>query len=261
MKGFDCATPLTAETASKFKADGYEFVCRYLVPSGWKRLSKEEAELVSKAGLLLISVFETTADRALGGYTAGLADGATAAQVAYSLGQPEGSAIYFAVDFDATAAQMPTVIEYIRGASEATPKHSTGVYGSYNVVNKVRDASVCSKYWQTYAWSRGQLADWGINLYQYQNNITVNGIGVDLNTSYGNEGGWTLTPPEPPPAQKKTNFSDVEAGRWSEDVIWVVSNAGIMTGYEDGTFRPEQPVSREELAKVVSSLLYLINSK
>lgn len=61
--------------------------------------------------------------------------------------------------------------------------------------------------------------------------------------------------------EKKTEYSDVEAGRWSENVIAAVSAAGIMTGYEDGTFRPDQPVTREELAKVANDLLYLINRK
>ncbi|GGA14320.1 hypothetical protein GCM10008018_69010 [Paenibacillus marchantiophytorum] len=52
-KGFDCATPLTANTAAAFASDpdGYKFACRYLVPSGWKALTKAEAELINQAGL------------------------------------------------------------------------------------------------------------------------------------------------------------------------------------------------------------------
>lgn len=192
-KGFDCATPLTAALAAKFKADGYEFVCRYLVPSGWKQLTKAEADAISAAGLQLISVYETTADRALGGYAAGLADGAKAVEVAAAVGQPKGSRIYFAVDFDARAGQMQTVIDYIRGCSEATPDYTTGVYGSAAVVQAVMIAGVCSGYWQTYAWSRGVKVP-GIQVYQYQNDITVNGIGIDRNDSYGDEGWWTTLP-------------------------------------------------------------------
>ncbi|MDF2958389.1 MAG: hypothetical protein K0S39_124 [Paenibacillus sp.] len=192
-KGFDCATPLTAQTAAAFRADGYEFVCRYLVPTGAKRLTSNEARVISNAGLQIVSVFETTAERALGGRTAGLADGSAALQVAAQIGQPEGSTIYFAVDFDATPAQMPTVIEYVRAASEATPEYNTGVYGSYAVVQAASASGACSRFWQTYAWSRGQQAA-AANIYQYQNNITVNGILVDLDESYGNEGWWSLNP-------------------------------------------------------------------
>lgn len=191
-KGFDCSTPLTAETAAKFFADGYEFVCRYLVPSGSKRLTAEEAERISEAGLKIVSVFETTAERALGGREAGLADGASALEVAAEVGQPEESAIYFAVDFDATDDQMPTIIEYIQAASEATPNYLTGVYGSYAVVEAVRASGACSRFWQTYAWSNGQVSE-ARNIYQYQNDITVNGIAVDLDESYGSEGSWNTS--------------------------------------------------------------------
>lgn len=61
--------------------------------------------------------------------------------------------------------------------------------------------------------------------------------------------------------EKKTDFPDVEAGRWSEDSIAEVSRRGLMTGYEDGTFRPAQPVTREELAKVVNDLIYWIEHR
>ncbi|WP_284646424.1 DUF1906 domain-containing protein [Paenibacillus silviterrae] len=189
-KGIDCSTPLTAQTAAAFANDGYEFICRYLVPTGWKRLTRGEAEIISEAGMQIVSVFETTADRALGGRSAGLADGATALRVAAEVGQPEGSTIYFAVDFDATNAQLPTVIEYIRACSEATPNFNTGVYGSYRVVEAVSAAGACSRFWQTYAWSGGQQS-LARHIYQYRNNISMNGILVDLNESYGSEGWWS----------------------------------------------------------------------
>lgn len=188
-KGFDCATPLTPEMAAPFRADGYAFVCRYLVPSGWKRLTKDEASAISEAGLQLVSVFETTADRALEGREAGLSDGVLAIETAAAVGQSTGSAIYFAVDFDPTSTQLPTVIDYIRGASEATTAYLTGVYGSYAVIEAVCAAGACSRFWQTYAWSRGKKSQF-CNIYQYRNDIVVNGIGIDLDESYGNEGWW-----------------------------------------------------------------------
>ncbi|WP_135546969.1 glycoside hydrolase domain-containing protein [Paenibacillus cymbidii] len=190
-KGFDCATPLTSATAAAFRRDGMEFVCRYLVPSGWKALTPAEAKLIGDAGLQLVSVFETTADRALGGRAAGLADAATALKVAAAVGQPEGSCIYFAVDFDATAAQMPSIIAYIAAASEATPAYTTGVYGSYSVVEAVIQAGACSRGWQTYAWSGGKRSA-RAQIYQYQNDVDSNGIKIDRNESYGSEGWWSL---------------------------------------------------------------------
>ncbi|WP_135552136.1 DUF1906 domain-containing protein [Paenibacillus cymbidii] len=190
-KGFDCASPLTSAAAAAFVRDGMVFVARYLVPSGWKALTQAEAKLISDAGLQLVSVFETTADRALGGRAAGLADAATALKVAAAVGQPEGSCIYAAVDFDATAAQMSTVIEYIKAFAEATPGYTTGVYGSYKVVEAVLAAGACSRGWQTYAWS-GKKRSWKAQIYQYENDVEENGIGIDRNESYGSEGFWSL---------------------------------------------------------------------
>lgn len=193
-KGFDCATPLNVTTAASFKSNGYEFVCRYLVPaaSAWKALTKTEADVIQASGMKIVSVFETTADRALGGREAGLIDGAIASKCAVDVGQPEGSTIYFAVDFDPTPAQMSTIIAYIKGANEATPNYSTGVYGSYDVVTAVKAVGAASHLWQTYAWSRGMLAD--CQIFQYQN-----GEQYDEDKSFGLEGWWgaDVTPSKP----------------------------------------------------------------
>lgn len=37
--------------------------------------------------------------------------------------------------------------------------------------------------------SRGERVD-GIQIYQYENDITVNGIGIDRDESFGDEGWW-----------------------------------------------------------------------
>jgi hypothetical protein len=201
-KVFDCATPLTAPVANSFKRDGFEAVARYLVPSGWKALTRAEADRISEAGLQIISVYETTASRALGGRGAGLVDGASAVLVAEKVGQLKGSTIYFAVDFDASNADMPAVIEYIKAASEATPEYNTGVYGSARVIKAVMAAGACSRFWQTYAWSRGEVVQ-GIHIHQHDNGpnglgLPMNGIIVDLNKSFGNEGWWNTLMPAPP---------------------------------------------------------------
>jgi N-acetylmuramoyl-L-alanine amidase len=56
-------------------------------------------------------------------------------------------------------------------------------------------------------------------------------------------------------------FRDVPPGHWAEAYIAAVRNSGIMVGYGDGTFRPDRPVTRAELAKVLNDILYLIQSK
>jgi hypothetical protein len=44
-------------------------------------------------------------------------------------------------------------------------------------------------------------------------------------------------------------------GRWSEESIKLVVKSGLMKGYPDGSFKPEQPVTREELATVLARLI------
>ena len=43
-----------------------------------------------------------------------------------------------------------------------------------------------------------------------------------------------------------TNFSDVPADLWSAQYINAASQLGFVNGYEDGTFRPEQAITRAE---------------
>ncbi len=45
-------------------------------------------------------------------------------------------------------------------------------------------------------------------------------------------------------------FNDIE-GLWAEAVINEMAQKGIINGFEDGTFRPEEDVSREQFAKIL----------
>lgn len=54
------------------------------------------------------------------------------------------------------------------------------------------------------------------------------------------------------------SFNDVASGAWYADVVATAANAGIIDGYEDNTFRPNQQITREELAAmVVRALAYV----
>lgn len=50
-------------------------------------------------------------------------------------------------------------------------------------------------------------------------------------------------------------FIDVKKGAWYEKAVDRVSDLGLMVGYPDKTFRPDQPVTRAELAAVIEKLL------
>jgi hypothetical protein len=191
IKGIDSSTPLTSPTAERLAAQGYRFAARYLAPMryAWKRLSRSEAEAITAAGINIISIFETTAQRAFGGALAGQVDGESAKREAELLHQPTGSAIYFAVDYDAQPDEWDGIEAYLRATAVVLPGYCTGVYGSYAVVEEMAKRKACCHFWQTYSWSRGKKSHYA-NLFQYQNQVTVAGLSVDLNESHGNEGWW-----------------------------------------------------------------------
>lgn len=191
-KGIDCATPLTALTVNAVKEFGVEFVCRYLVPEkySWKRLIRSEADLIIEAGMKIVSVFETSALRAKGGQTAGQEDGRTALKEALQLQQTKGSAIYFAVDFDAQQKDFAAIASYLKAAeSELQDSFAVGLYGPYKVIEEMAKLSICRHFWQTYAWSNGKQSIHA-DIFQYQNGLTIGGLKLDLNNSFGNEGWW-----------------------------------------------------------------------
>ena len=54
-----------------------------------------------------------------------------------------------------------------------------------------------------------------------------------------------------PTANAAMPFSDVDSGKWyTEAVHWAASN-NVVTGFTDGTFRPDAAVTREQMAAVI----------
>ena len=49
---------------------------------------------------------------------------------------------------------------------------------------------------------------------------------------------------------RTNSYSDVASGVWYNSAVSTLTNAGILTGYEDGTFRPDAPITRAEFAAI-----------
>ncbi|ETT79632.1 S-layer domain-containing protein [Paenibacillus sp. FSL R7-277] len=56
---------------------------------------------------------------------------------------------------------------------------------------------------------------------------------------------------------KKANFNDISSSKWYYSSILQANAAGYIQGYEDGTFKPDQKINRQELAVIISKLLKL----
>lgn len=193
------------------KAQGYEFVCRYLAAQGGgKEITKPEAEAIRKRGLGLVLVYEQYVSRPKEGREAGISDAKTAHAQAMNIGFPDDRPIYFAVDWDTTEADQKKIDEYLNGAAEILGANRVGVYGSFYVVERCKQNGSAQWFWQTYAWSGGQISTHA-HFRQYSNDVTVAGAAVDINETYQRDfGAWGIgnaspvpqpTPaPTPPPA-------------------------------------------------------------
>lgn len=263
-KGIDCASRVTQTAAKTLRYLGYDFVGRYLVPqkSYNKALTNAEAEMLVKSGLRILSVWETTADRAKGGASAGVSDGKRALTCAEELEMPVNSVIYFAVDFDAQKSDYLAIEAYLQAAKGMLlNKYRIGVYGSYGVVEAMAEREVCDAYWQCVAWSHGKRSG-NAATYQAEWSGTAQakaleaqlGFPVDINecSDMDAAGIW------PMPVQEVELPGDC-IGHWAQENIRWAIGMGLMRGYTDGSFRPDNFVSRAEAATLLRRLHELEN--
>lgn len=60
----------------------------------------------------------------------------------------------------------------------------------------------------------------------------------------------------------KTNgYTDVASDAWYNTAVSAMTKAGIVDGYPDGTFRPDAPITRAEMAKIISLFAKLDKSE
>ncbi|WP_251037661.1 S-layer homology domain-containing protein [Paenibacillus albidus] len=52
-----------------------------------------------------------------------------------------------------------------------------------------------------------------------------------------------------------TSFSDVSSGKWYAGDIQTAAAAGLLSGYTDGTFRPDSQISRQEMASILAKAM------
>ena len=213
------------------KKAGAHFVCRYLSHNtDSKNLTKAEAELLSDAGLWLVVVWETTANRALSGKAGGVADAKTARSQAAACGMPADRPIYFAVDWDASAGQQATINAYLDGAASVLGRDRVGLYAGYGPIKRAFDAKKITYGWQTYAWSGGHW-DSRAQLQQYSNGHRLNGVGVDYDRAVHDDyGQWKAGVSPQKEDDMPLNATDLEAIR---KIVWDKDAAKTPTGAPD----------------------------
>lgn len=255
--GFDCATKLNEDSARKLKNAGYHFALRYLGNS-WKSFNKAESVAIQKVGLNLCSIYQSTANKAFYFNKAqGLKDGKQATIWANKVGQPKGSAIYFAVDYGAKSlSQLSDIKKYFAGVKTAISKDfKVGVYGSYTVIEAMK--GLVDYYWQTYAWSSGKISKHA-HLRQYHNNVTVQGVNIDKNEAYKNDiGQWGskgLNADKKTSTNKKTSNNKITGSFYKVKSGDTLSEIASRAGTSIKTLQNLNGISNPDLIKVGQTL-------
>jgi hypothetical protein len=192
IKGVDYAWSHPGGAA--LRGAGVKFACRYLSHDASKTVQRPEADDLAAHGISLAVVYEDTANRAADGHQAGVNDAIAAMKMTKGmtpgytdLGMPPDRPIYFAVDFDATWAQ---VSDYLAGAGLSIGKSRVGVYGGLDIITAARNAGY-TWLWQASAWSHGQWNPYA-QLRQMLGTEHINGVDCDINAAMvADFGQWT----------------------------------------------------------------------
>ncbi|WP_433948855.1 S-layer homology domain-containing protein [Paenibacillus taichungensis] len=139
-----------------------------------------------------------------------------AAMLARNLSDDAGTASANVVNYDDVSATH-------WAASDIEKAQSTGIMNGMNATQFVPEGSITRAQMATiaYRWIQQQSAD------------------ASSSTTQATDG---------------AGFTDVSADLWASDAIAYVLSAGLMTGYNDGTFKPDSKLTRAEAVKVLNVL-------
>jgi N-acetyl-anhydromuramyl-L-alanine amidase AmpD len=186
---------------------GITFVQRYL-----RNLSRAEALALSNAGLQIVSCYEVGSPTSAAYFTRaqGQRDGRAGFTQAQAIGQPAGTPIYFAVDFDPGNSQRGVILDYVQGVQEGCAQYladmdaqnntgvvyDIGVYGSGCVLDWCKAQGIANWFWQAFApgWCNNRQVWPGANI-RTSGLDTPARCGMRLGhlEGWGDEGGWTIT--------------------------------------------------------------------
>jgi hypothetical protein len=190
--GFDCNTPLNAAQAAAFKAQGMEFVVRYvprtpaLIPGN---LTAAEIEIILSAGLALMAVQHVAMPGWEPGAALGTNYGAYAASYAKTIGLPPGINLWCDLEEVAASSTTQQVIDYCAAWFTAVSEagYIPGLYCGWNIIltaQQIYDLPF-KHYWKAYNYDNG-VATRGFQLIQ-EPQLRLNGVVYDPNKCQADE--------------------------------------------------------------------------
>lgn len=196
--GVDSSSVVSHSAAKCLAQLGFTFVARYYRSrkSSASRLTREEALAISAAGLNIVAVFEYAGTKA-SYFTAeqAMMDAKDALEQVAEVQQPVGSAIYFAVDYNATADDIAgPVTNYftvINGALR--PRFLPGVYGSGATCAALLAAGLADVAWLSQ--SAGFLGTPGFTRWSIKQGLPHKfcGLDTDPDDAHGLYGGFVVS--------------------------------------------------------------------
>jgi hypothetical protein len=173
-----------------------------------KNLTLGEAHALVAAGLRIVSIWENGFPDHAGyfSHAKGVFDGTSAYHFAQqNIGQPAGTPIYFAVDYDASPKEISGVItQYFQGVTDAfntisghQPIYSIGVYGSGLTCSSFLNSGMVQFTWLAQSMGfRGSKTFKKFNIKQAlqkrECKAIHGGVAGDPDVSPGNEGSFTV---------------------------------------------------------------------
>lgn len=230
-----------ANNAATLTSQGYSFVAQYIddnpqTADGGSSVSSSQVATDLSAGLQIVSIWETNSMSSTNFQTGALQyswetylthaqgeqDAADAIASAKAIGQPPGSAIYFAMDFDPAATTgtdssgnpyseadgLNAVNAYLQGVaayfSSVGNPYQIGVYGAGDTLQSVHNAGLAQDFWlsESTGWTgysdqgpNGDTATHGWTMIQsgspFSGQNTVTSVAVDYDeTASSNFGAW-----------------------------------------------------------------------
>ena len=198
---------------------GMKHVGRYLHDSS-KGLTRAEYDNLRANGLNVWLIFERDGKELLGGFDAGVECAKLAEEQRIKLGL-DTQPIYFNVDYDAPATDMPKILDALRGVASVIGIERVGLYAGYGPLKAAFDAGVIRWGFQTYAWSGGKW-DTRAQLQQWSNGQWGGTVDFTraMTAEYGQNPVNTDTNPEPETWKIEISKAEAEAaGRALDEAI------------------------------------------
>ena len=152
----------------------------------------------------------------------------------------------------------------ILGYDDAIGIGSETYYAIYKSMSPLNQSNVNTALKNAIALSKPKTKEAFKSAYEKAINDEITAISKSQtsNPSGGSAGGGgggipLILPEKTNPTVIVSGFSDIESVEWAKEAITALAKEGVIAGYDDNTFKPQQSIKREEFVKMVISASHI----